>query len=92
MSNTGHSSYHSGTVQFVKRYSHGLVLDAFYTFSKALDDCDTDYGMCTGVAPSQNRNLNKGRAGYDMTHRFVTSLIYEIPVGKGRKFWTAAAS
>lgn len=86
MSNTGHSSYHSGTVQFIKRYSHGLVLDSFYTFSKALDNCDTDYGICTGVAPTVDRNLNKGRAGYDQTHRFVTSFTYEIPVGKNRKF------
>ena len=39
MSNTGHSSWHAGTVQFVKRYSQGVVLNAFYTFSQALDDC-----------------------------------------------------
>ena len=86
MSNTGHSTYHAATVQFDKRYSHGLVLDAFYTFSKAIDDCDTDYGTCTGVEPLTNRNLNKGRAGYDMNHRFVGSFTYELPFGKGRRF------
>jgi len=86
MSNTGHSSYHAATVQFDKRYSHGLVLDAFYTFSKAIDDCDTDYGTCTGVEPLTNRNLSKGRAGYDMNHRFVGSFSYELPFGKGRRF------
>src|SRR5215472_16740940 len=48
MSNTGHSSYHAATVQFQKRYSHGLVLDTVYTFSKALDQCDNDYGVCNG--------------------------------------------
>lgn len=85
-SNTGHSSFHAGTVQFVKRYSHGLALNSFYTFSKALDNCDTDYGTCTGIAPTVNRNLNKGRAGYDQNHRFVTSFTYELPVGKGRRF------
>ena len=58
MANTGHSSYHAGTVQYSKRYSGGLVLDSFYTYSKALDDCDTDYGTCTGVAPISDRNLN----------------------------------
>jgi len=84
MANTGHSSYHSGTVQYSKRYSNGLVLDSFYTYSKALDDCDSDYGTCTGVSPIADRNLNKGRAGYDMRHRFVTSFSYELPVGKGR--------
>jgi hypothetical protein len=86
LSNTGHSTYHAGTVQFQKRYSYGLVLDTFYTYSKALDDCDTDYGVCTGVEPLLNRNLNKGRAGYDMNHRFVLSFTYEIPFGKGRAF------
>ncbi len=86
MSNTGHSTYHSGTVQFQKRYSQGLVVNSFYTFSKAIDDCDTDTGTCTGVAPVENRNLNKGRAGYDRTHVFVTSFTYELPVGQGRKF------
>ena len=86
LSNTGHSTYHAATVQFEKRYSHGLVLNTFYTFSKVLDDCDTDYGTCTGVEPVTNRNLNKGRAGFDMRHRFVASFTYEIPIGKGRKF------
>jgi hypothetical protein len=86
MANTGHSTYHSGTIQYSKRYSQGLLLDSFYTYSKALDDCDSDYGTCTGVAPITDRDLNKGRAGYDMRHRFVTSLSYELPVGKGRRF------
>jgi len=86
MSNTGHSTYHSGTVQYQNRNSHGLVLNSFYTFSKAIDDCDNDYGICSGVAPVENRNLNKGRAGYDREHVFVTSFTYELPVGKGRKF------
>lgn len=86
MSNTGHSTYHAGTVQFLKRYSQGLVLNSFYTYSKALDDCDNDYGTCTGVAPLTNRNLSKGRAGYDRTHVFVTSATYELPMGKGRRF------
>ena len=86
MSNAGHSTYHSGTVQFQKRYSQGLVLNSFYTFSKAIDDCDNDYGVCSGVAPVENRRLNKARAGYDRSHVFVTSLTYELPFGKGRRF------
>ena len=86
LANTGHSSYHSGTVQYTKRYSQGLVVDSFYTYSKALDDCDSDYNVCNGVEPVTDRNLNKGRASYDMRHRFVTSFTYELPVGRGRQF------
>jgi len=65
LSNTGHNTYHSATIEFQKRYSQGLVFNGFYTFSKVLDDCDTDGGVCTGVAPVTDRNLNKGRASYD---------------------------
>lgn len=86
MSNTGHSTYHAATVQFQKRYSQGLVLNSFYTLSKALDDCDSDSGTCSGVAPVENRNLNKGRAGYDRKHLLVANFTYELPVGKGRHF------
>jgi len=86
MANTGHSSFHAGTIQYSKRYSRGLFLDSFYTYSKALDDCDNDGGTCTGVAPVSGRNLAKGRAGYDMRHRFVTTANYELPVGKGRRY------
>jgi hypothetical protein len=87
LSNTGHSTYHAATVQYRKLYSYGLILDTFYTYSKVLDDCDTDYGTCTGVSPIANRNLNKGRAGYDMNHRWVASFTYEVPIGKGRRFF-----
>jgi hypothetical protein len=86
MSNTGHSTYHAGTVQFQKRYSQGLVLNAFYTYSKALDDCDSESGTCSGVAPISNRNLNKARAGYDRTHVITANAVYQLPVGKGRQF------
>lgn len=83
-SNFGHSTYHSGTVKVEKRYSAGLTMTGFYTLSKAIDDCDND-GLCTGET-FYNRSLEKARAGYDITNRFVTYLTYELPVGRGRRF------
>jgi len=61
-------------------------LNAFYTLSKALDDCYSDSGTCSGVAPITNRNLNKGRAGYDRQQVAVANATYELPIGKGRHF------
>lgn len=94
-SNFGHSTFHSGTAQLEKRYSKGLVLDTFYTFSKSIDSqdddnngsasCGSDPSKC-GIAPIQNRSLEKARAGYDRNHRFIAVATYELPVGKGRRF------
>ena len=83
-SNYGHSTYHGMTFRVEKRYSHGLTLNAFYTYSKALNDTDGDGGV--GGITFYNRAFEKGRAGYDMTHRFVTVTNWELPFGYGRKW------
>jgi hypothetical protein len=83
-SNYGHSSYHGGTVRTEKRYSAGLTWNSFYTFSKALNDGDSD-GTLSGIT-FYNRRLEKARANYDITHRFVSTLTCDLPFGKGRRF------
>lgn len=84
-SNFGHSTFHSGTAKLEKRLSRGMFFSTFYTFSKTLDSSDTD-NSGGGVAPIQNRNLEKGRAGFDRNHRFVATVNYELPFGRGKKW------
>ena len=84
-SNFGHSTFHSGTIKVEKRRSEGLTYSTFYTFSKAMDSQDNDNDG-SGVAPIQNRRLEKARASYDRNHRFVAYVTYELPAGKGKKF------
>ena len=67
-------------MKFEKRYSDGLFFSTFYTFSKAIDSQDGDNDG-TGVAPIQNRGLEKARAGYDRTHRLIGTVNYELPFG-----------
>lgn len=86
-SNYGHSSYHGGTIRLEKRYSHGMTLNTFYTYSKALNDTDTEAGV-TGIT-FYNRRLEKGVAGFDLTHRWVTTFTYDLPFGSGRRFMNA---
>ena len=83
-SNFGHSTYHSGSVKLMKRFSHGFTLTSFYTRSKALDECDNDK-VCTGET-FYNRALEKGRANFDITNRTVTYVTYALPIGRGRQF------
>jgi hypothetical protein len=84
-SNFGHSTFHSGTIKLEKRFSRGMFFNTFYTFSKTINSQDTD-NAGTGVAPIQNRNLEKGRAGYDRNHRFIGVINWELPIGRDRKF------
>lgn len=85
-SNYGHNSHHSGTFRVERRYAQGLTLTAFYQLGKTLNDGDDD-GDRSGIT-FYNRRLEKGRASYDIRHRFVSVLTYELPFGKGRKLMT----
>jgi hypothetical protein len=82
VSNFGHNTYHSATLRFEKRYSAGLNMTSFYTWSKTLDNADDD-GAVSGIT-YYNRSLDKGRANYDVHHRWVSNITYELPFGKGR--------
>lgn len=83
-SNYGHNTYHGATLRVEKRYSSGMTLSSFYTFSKSINDVDEDGGA--GGVTYYNRRLEKARAAYDVRNRWVTTFTYELPVGKGKKF------
>jgi hypothetical protein len=84
-SNFGHSTFHAGTVKLDKRFSQGLLFSTFYTFGKAIDSQDGDNDG-SGVAPIQNRRLEKALAGFNRKHRYVGVMNYELPLGQGKKF------
>jgi Carboxypeptidase regulatory-like domain len=83
-SNFGHNTHHAGTLKVERRYAAGMTLSAFYTYSKTLDENDAD-GGASGIT-YYNRNLEKGRAGYDIRHRYTNVLTYELPLGRGRRW------
>lgn len=83
----GNSNYHSLQVALNKNLSKGLFMKGAYTWSKSINLSDDD-----GWAGLPLTNLdsemyrNRAVAGYDRTHMFVMSWVYELPFGKGRPF------
>jgi hypothetical protein len=75
------TNYNGLQVKFDRRFSEGLLVTTAYTFSKAINYTDDQGSLFIPAVVS----LNRGRAGYDRTHMFVQSYIYELPFGrKGR--------
>jgi hypothetical protein len=83
-SNFGHNSYHGGTLRFERRMRDGLTFNAFYTMSKTITEHEAETGD-NGLT-YYNRRLEKARANYDIRHRYVNVLSYELPFGRGRRF------
>jgi hypothetical protein len=89
LTNNGFSSYHSLQLEVRRRLSKGLQLQANYTFSKALaDGGETQNNQSTldTFLTFRNLSLDKHRASFDQTHRFIANFIYELPFGPGRRW------
>jgi outer membrane receptor protein involved in Fe transport len=75
MSN-GNSTYHSMQLSVNKRFTRSMSLLASYTWSKFIDDASTD----GAASPNPfDQRFNRGLSNLDIPHRFVSSLVYELP-------------
>lgn len=91
--NLGHSHYEALTAKLERRFHSGLNLLASYTWSKTLTDSDSALpafsafnGGPGSVQNPYNLKSEKALSFQDVPQNFVASYIYELPVGKGKKF------
>jgi hypothetical protein len=83
------SNYHSLSAKLTRRMSRGLTYLAGYTFSKSIDNASGLRTLGTDqLKPQDGRcwSCERGLSIFDTRHRFVASVLYDLPVGKGRKF------
>lgn len=71
------SIYHSSQNTFKRRFSHGFLFEGSYTWAKLIDTGDSHQNTYDVAA-------SRALAGHDVAHRFVTSLLYDLPIGSGR--------
>ena len=95
LGNLGVSNYNALQVELRRRYSHGLLLQANYTFQKTLDNISPgnpglnseDQTRVAAFLDNQNPHLDYGRADFDQTHVFNLNAVYDLPFGHGKSFF-----
>jgi hypothetical protein len=80
---SGYSTYNSLQVKAQIRAWHGLSFLSSYAFAKSLDNLSSDVQGFSAQDP-RNNNAEKGPSDYDQRQRWVTSVIYAIPLAVGR--------
>jgi hypothetical protein len=81
------ANYDALQVRLNQRFSHGLLYQLNYTWSRSLDNVSAINNIPTENLTLQNNNCfscDRGPSGFDQPSRFVASGTYELPVGKGR--------
>ena len=89
----GNSTYHGLQTEFQRRFSHGLLFKAAYTWSKNIDDSTADL-FSTLLSPRRPQDFQdlrpeRSRSFLDRTHRFSYTWVYEAPWLKGSSNWLA---
>jgi hypothetical protein len=85
---SGHSNYQALVLKLNRRLSNGLTAQLSYTLSKLLTDSDTYYANAGFAEDNGNRRLEKSIGAYDQTHVVKLNTVYELPLGKGKKWMT----
>jgi hypothetical protein len=87
------ASYHSAQVDFNHRFQKGLQIDSTYTFAKALSDnqgpANNGFASESGGARGTSildRAADFGNVFGTRRHRWNTTAVYDLPIGRGRQF------
>ena len=88
---TSTMTYHAMQVRYQKRFSGGGMISSGWTWSKSIGDTDTVAAYLNNGAIGSNQDYNNPKGdrailSYNISHRWVTSYIIPLPIGKGQKW------
>jgi len=89
----GWSKYNALQVKLEKRYSRGLYFLNSFTWSKATDIASGHLETANGDNSRVNflnPNADRGLSSYDQPFSNTTSIVWELPYGRGRRFGGSA--
>jgi len=85
------SWYNAMQAELIHKYSNGLTFQSTWTWAHNLADNASFPGSFFGGEEGDGASLNRfnrhadwGNVGASRRHRWVTTLLYELPVGKGK--------
>lgn len=89
--NGGWYNYNALQAELRRRFANGLYFQANYTFSKNLTNAiGTSQQLVEPFLDINRPELDKARADFDLTHVFNFNSIYELPFGRGKRFFSGA--
>jgi hypothetical protein len=87
----GQSSYKGLSARVEHRFAAGLYLLNSFTWSKGLGNSEQALEVIPGYTVANPQNIydlkhERGPSSFDVKLMNVTSLVYQLPYGRGRKF------
>jgi hypothetical protein len=84
----GNGNYNALSLKATRRFSQGVSVISSYTWAKSIDTTSgiRNQGFDT-LYPQNSYCLacERGLSAFDTRHRMVTSVLYDLPIGKGKR-------
>jgi hypothetical protein len=91
--NEFHSHFDALQVRYEQRFVAGLTLLNSFTWEHSLDNASASLeGNTPSPQDGNNIQADYGQSDYNLPLANVTSLVYDLPVGRGRTFLSTANS
>ena len=98
-STSASADYHALQIELNRRFSNGLSFDSSYTLAKNLSDNQGSFNNFAGAGfvdeqggysptDSFNQHVDYGNVSATRRHRLLTTAIYQLPLGRGKRFGT----
>ncbi len=87
----GDNDYNGLSVRFEHTFAAGLYFLNSFTWGKALGDSEQALEYFAGYVEANPQNIHnlsaeRGPSSYDVEFNNVSSVVYQLPFGKGRRF------
>jgi hypothetical protein len=87
----GHSSYNGLATQITRRFQHGLLINAAYTWSKTMDNATADFNT-TALNPRRPQDFQNINGDYSLSalsrkHRLTVVAVYDLPFFKASNWY-----
>jgi hypothetical protein len=86
----GRDEYDALQASLTRRFTSGLTLNAQYTFSRSIGNTQGSNEARTAAVPN-NFDADYGPNIFDIPHSFNLSAVYDLPIGRGRRFLSDAS-
>lgn len=81
----GDDSYNALQMSLVRNFSSGLTMNAQYSFGKS-KGLSSGSNEARTSAQLDNFEADRGRNNFDIRHTFNLSALYQLPLGRGKRY------
>ncbi|HNG29497.1 MAG TPA: carboxypeptidase-like regulatory domain-containing protein, partial [Blastocatellia bacterium] len=88
--NNSHSTWNGLKLSLTRRLAEGLYLHGNYTFGKGFTNYIPGQVLTNDFRDNANQGLDKALSPLDSTHVVLVNGLYELPLGRGKRFLDGA--